>query len=186
MSEIRHRFNSAGDPSEDRTARCDIAIVHYDAGWLPAEARFTPPAAPRPWASRMVIAQINWHASTVELNPGNSYIQAKPYKRISEADAQEFLERYPDRMTSPYMRLGDPVPDGAVCENCGEHPAAPNIYAPGGVMEANHGHFMVWCECCILHDAIQSAEEQAARLPGLRAGLAVSACRGSGTEEVGP
>lgn len=96
--------------------------------------------------------------------------------RISDEDKALLREKFPDRMTSPYMSWDSDVPEGAVCENCGDHPAAPGIYAPGGIMDANHGHFKVWCDCCILREAVKEAEESAARLPELRSQLE-AACR---------
>jgi hypothetical protein len=64
------------------------------------------------------------------------------------------------------------IPEGTVCRNCKEHPGTVKWSGNVGVGDIIHGaHVYAWCGCCVIRQDIAYAEEQAARLPGLRAQL---------------
>jgi hypothetical protein len=164
------RFLSAGEPDRERvTGTWRSPQVYYDSDWYPALVKVPLEREDKMWPVKLLIGQIDRERSHHELNP---HLNAPPCRSLTAEDRAALLEAIPDRMSSPYMTMTSPVPEGAVCEKCEKHPAADMIYAPGGVMEANHGHFVVWCECCIMRDCLEKAEAAASRLPGLRERLA--------------
>lgn len=168
------RFTSAGEPDRGRKSWSDFGPqVYYDSDWYPALAEVPLEHETKMWAVKNLIWIIDRGRSHHELNP---HLNAPPMRSLTEEDQAALLEAIPDRMSSPYMTTGSPIPGGAICEKCEVHPAADGIYAPGGMMEANHGHFVVWCDCCILNDCLEKAEDAAARVPKLRERLA-TACR---------
>ena len=64
------------------------------------------------------------------------------------------------------------IPEGTICRKCGEHPGTVKWSGNASIGDVNHGALVfAWCNCCVIKDGIARAEEQAARLPELRAQL---------------
>ena len=72
--------------------------------------------------------------------------------------------------------LDDEIPASAMCQNCTGHQATVIFVPDGGILDAMHGSYYYWCECCVLKAQIGYSEKMAARLPQLKADLE-SACR---------
>lgn len=63
-----------------------------------------------------------------------------------------------------------PIPEGTICNNCGEHPAT--IKWTEGAIAMIHGSFSYWCKGCALRAQIVHAEERVKALDDLRQELA--------------
>lgn len=64
------------------------------------------------------------------------------------------------------------VPEGAVCQNCGERPATAAWVGEGSMLDAVHGNFQWWCELCALKASLAYAEGLADRIPDLKRRIA--------------
>jgi hypothetical protein len=64
------------------------------------------------------------------------------------------------------------TPPGTLCASCGLHPGTVKWVGNGGAMNLIHGFYEMRCKGCVLRAQIESAEERAAALPGLRSELA--------------
>lgn len=72
------------------------------------------------------------------------------------------------------------------CERCTIRPAQHWWVGGGDAIALAHGQVWAWCERCCVEEQVRHAEEQAARLPGLRTRLAELVDSSSGHVEPGP
>lgn len=64
------------------------------------------------------------------------------------------------------------VPEGMVCQHCGERPATGMWTGDEGIVAALHGAYSWWCEQCMVVAQLERARERAATIPELERRLA--------------
>jgi hypothetical protein len=66
------------------------------------------------------------------------------------------------------------IPEGTMCQRCQVHRAA-QVHADS-ITDWVHGHYALWCECCLIRDNIDQAMRMAGQLPEWTSKLA-TACQ---------
>lgn len=64
------------------------------------------------------------------------------------------------------------VPEGMICQHCGERPATGMWTGDEGAVAAIHGAYSWWCERCMVVAQLERARERAAAIPELERRLA--------------